>query len=417
MNFLPEWPLASNTIFFFGILLFCGAIGGFVTHRRRWLPSITGFMLVGLLVGPNVLNIVSYEALAESRVIIDVSLALILYRLGLSLDAKLLLRDRRLIVVSFVESALTFTAVFFAMGLFGMDDLPAAVIAALAVSSSPAVLIHVTHEMGARGPVSSSAKTLVALNNVLAFLIFSAILPLLYNRAEAPLSTILGGPIYVVLGSGVLGVVAGYILHHATRFSKAAHQYHLALVVGAVTLTLGATISLKLSPLFALLVLGVAVRSFEKEDLIAELEFGPAFELFFIALFVYAGANLHLAEMLEYAPAAAVFVLVRGVAKLLGVGVTSRLQGLPTRQSATTGMLLFPMAGLAIGLVNTTVLLFPDQGVVVSSVVLAAVAVLETIGPPISVKALRLSGDSLNPYAEAYKVPEEAPEEAPVAKT
>lgn len=417
MNFLPEWPLASNTIFFFGILLFCGAIGGFVTHRRPWLPSITGFMLVGLLVGPNVLNIVSYEALAESRVIIDVSLALILYRLGLSLDAKLLLRDRRLVVVSLVESTLTFITVWFAMRLFGMDDLPAAVIAALAVSSSPAVLIHVTNEMGAKGPVSDSAKTLVALNNVLAFLIFSALLPLLYNRAQAPLSTILGGPLYVVLGSAVLGVVAGYILHRATRFAKAAHQYHLALVVGAVTLTLGATISLKLSPLFALLVLGVAVRSFEQEDLIAELEFGPAFELFFIALFVYAGANLHLAEMLEYAPAAAAFVLVRGLAKWLGVGVTSRLQGLSVRQSATTGMLLFPMAGLAIGLVNTTVLLFPDQGVVVSSVVLAAVAVLETIGPPISVKALRLSGDTLESDDAPDQATKEAFEEQPVAKT
>jgi len=409
MSFLPTWPLASNTIFFFGILLFCGAIGGYVTHRRPWLPSITGFMLVGFLVGPNVLNIVSYQSLADSRIIMDVALALILYRLGLSLDIKRLLRDRRLLGVSLVESGLTFIAVWFSMRLFGMDDLPAAVIAALAVSSSPAVLIHVTHEMGASGPVSDSAKTLVALNNVLAFLIFSALLPLLYNRAQAPLSTILGGPLYAVLGSALLGIVAGYVLHHAARFTKAAHQYHLALVVGAVTLTLGATISLNLSPLFALLVLGVAVRSYEKEEVVAELEFGSAFELFFIALFVYAGANLHLDEMIKYAPAAGAFVLVRGLAKWGGVWGISRLQGLPMRQSATTGLLLIPMAGLAIGLVNTTMLLFPDQGVAVSSVVLTAVAVLETIGPPISVKALRLSGDKLKPDV--------AFEEPPITKT
>ncbi len=397
MNFLPTWPLASNTLFFFGILLFCGAMGGYFTHRWPWLPSITGFMLVGFLAGPNVLNIVSYQALADSRIIIDVALGLILYRLGLSLDTKLLLQDRRLLMVSLVESVLTFVAVSFSMQWLGLDSLSAAVIAALAVSSSPAVLLHVAHEMGASGPVTERAKTLVALNNVLAFLTFSAVLPLLYQRADAPLSTILGGPIYSLLGSAVLGIAAGYVLHRAARFAKAAQQYHLALVVGAVTLTLGATMSLKLSPLFALLMLGVAVRSFEQEDLVANLEFGPAFELFFIALFVYAGANLHLSEMLQYAPAAAVFVLARSLAKWLGVGVISRLQGLPVRQSATTGLLLIPMAGLAIGLVNTTVLLFPDHGVVVSSVVLAAVAILETIGPPISVKALRLSGDTLRP--------------------
>lgn len=397
MTFLPTWPLASNTLFFFGILLFCGALGGYIAHRWPWLPSITGFMIVGFLAGPNVLNIVGYEALAHSRIIIDVALGLILYRLGLSLDTKALLHDRRLLVVSLAESLLTFVAVFFAMRWLGLESLTAAVIAALAVSSSPAVLIHVSHEMGARGPVTERAKSLVALNNVIAFLIFSALLPWLYRSADAPLPTILGGPLYALMGSAALGGSVGLALHRAARFTKAAHQYHLALVVGAVTLTLGATIALNLSPLFAPLVLGVVVRSLEREELVADMEFGPAFELFFIALFVYAGANLHLSEMVQYAPAAAVFVLVRSLAKWVGVGLVSSLHGLPVQQAATTGLLLVPMAGLAIGLVNTTAGLFPQQGVVVSSVVLAAVAILETIGPVLSVKALRWSGDQLRP--------------------
>lgn len=395
MSFLPAWPLANNTLFFFGILLFCGAMGGYVAHRWPVLPSITGFMLVGLLAGPNVLNLVSYQALADSRIVIDVALGLILYRLGLTLDVKSLMRDRRLMVVSLAEGGLTFLTVMLAMRAIGLTDLPSAVIAALAVSSSPAVLIHVAHEMGASGPVTQRAKSLVAMNNVLAFLIFSALLPWLYRSADAPLATVLGGPLYALLGSGLLGAVAGYGLHRAARWTKVAPQYHLALVVGAVALTLGGTLSLKLSPLFAPLVMGIVVRSLELEDLVADMEFGPAFELFFIALFVYAGANLHLGEIVAYAPAAGLFVLARVAAKWLGVGLTWRLQGASVRQALTTGMLLFPMAGLAIGLVNTTVALFPQEGMVVSSVVLAAVAVLETIGPPIAVKALRWSGDAL----------------------
>ncbi len=58
-------------------------------------------------------------------------------------------------------------------------------------------------------------------------------------------------------------------------------------------------------------------------------------------------------------------------------------------------VLLLPTAGLAIGLVNTTVSLFPNQGAVVGSIVLAAVAVMETIGPPIASRALLWSGDTL----------------------
>ncbi len=395
MDFLPDWPLASNTLFYFGFLLFCGALGGYVAHRWPWLPSITGFMLVGVIAGPNVLGLVDHAALAESRIIVDVALGLILYRLGLSLDIKHLMRDRSLLIISLVESTLTFGVVFFGMDLMGLHGLAAAVIAAIAVSSSPAVLIHVANELGASGPVTERAKSLVALNNVLAFLIFSALLPLLYNNAQAPMVTILGGPVYQLLGSALLGGSMGMALHMAARKTKQAHQYHLALVVGAVTFTLGVALTLKLSTLFAPLVLGIVVRSIERAELIANLEFGPAFELFFIALFVYAGANLHLSEMIQYAPAALVLVLGRSLAKWIGVGATVKLFGATHRQAATTGLLLIPMAGLAIGLANTTLTLFEMQGAVVSSVILAAVAVLETVGPPISAKALRWSGDSL----------------------
>ncbi|MHB1198298.1 MAG: cation:proton antiporter [Polaromonas sp.] len=404
MNFLPAWPLASNALFFFGFLLFCGALGGYVTHRWPWLPSITGFMLVGLIAGPSVLGLVDQEALAGSRIIVDVALGLILYRLGLSLDIKQLVHDRGLLIISLVESTLTFVVVLFGMELTGVHGLAAAVIAAIAVSSSPAVLIHVAHELGASGPVTERAKSLVALNNVLAFLIFSALLPLLYRNAEAPLTTILGGPLYQLLGSALLGGGIGLALHFAARKTKAAHQYHLALVVGAVAFTLGAALTLRLSMLFAPLVLGVVVRSIERADLIADIEFGPAFELFFIALFVYAGANLHVAGMLQFAPAVLVLVVGRSLAKWLGVGLTAGLLGAPKRQAATTGLLLIPMAGLAIGLADTTLTLFQLEGTVVSSVVLAAVAILETVGPPISAKALRWSGDELTPDP-AYEEP------------
>lgn len=383
-------------MFFFGLLLFCGSIGGFMAHRWSWLPSITGFMLVGFLVGPNVLGLVSYAELERSRIVVDVALGLILYQLGLSLDIKQLVYDKSLLAISVVESTLTFAVVYWALDWVGIKGLPAAVIASIAVSSSPAVLIHVAHELGASGPVTQRAGALVALNNVIAFMVFAALLPALYAEGNAPIATVIGAPLYSFLGSTMLGCLAGWMLHYTARKFKGAKQYHLALVIGAVMLTLGAAIILHLSLLFAPLVLGVMVRGIERKDLISDMEFGPAFELFFIALFVYAGASLHMAEIVQYAPAVAVFVIGRAVAKWVGVGATSQLLRLPMRQGATTGLLLLPMAGLAIGLVNTTVTLFPLHGGIVSSIVLAAVAVMETVGPPIASRALRWSGDKLD---------------------
>ena len=166
MEFLPVWPFPVNTLFFFGFLLFCGALGGYVAHRWPWIPSITGFMVVGLFAGPNVLGLISPEALAQSRIVVDVALALILYRLGLSLDIKRFINDRSLVLISLTESALTFVAVYFCLGWFGISGLPAAVIGTIAISSSPAVLIHVAHELGASGPVTTPFKYTMSLSSI-----------------------------------------------------------------------------------------------------------------------------------------------------------------------------------------------------------------------------------------------------------
>ena len=395
MEFLPVWPFPVNTLFFFGFLLFCGALGGYVAHRWPWIPSITGFMVVGLFAGPNVLGLISPEALAQSRIVVDVALALILYRLGLSLDIKRFINDRSLVLISLTESALTFVAVYFCLGWFGISGLPAAVIGTIAISSSPAVLIHVAHELGASGPVTTRSMSLVALNNVIAFMAFAAVLPALYGQAEAPLSIMIGAPLYQVLGSAALGAAMGWALHLAARTTKAAHQYQLALVIGAVMMTVGAALVLKLSALFAPLMLGMVVRSLERSNLVADIEFGPSFELFFIVLFVYAGANMHVSEMLHYWPAALAFVFARSGAKWLGVTLAASACRTPLQQASASGLLLMPMAGLAIGLVNTTAALFPREGLIVGSTVLTAVAILETIGPPIAARALRWSGDRL----------------------
>ena len=388
MTFLPAWPLELNTLFFFGFLLFCGALGGFLAHKVKWLPSITGFMLVGLVAGPNVLGIFGHESLAQARIVVDIALALILYRLGLSLDIKALIHDKALLLVSLVECAATFAAVYFAMTWMGLDSLVAAVVAAIAISSSPAVLLHVSHELGAHGPTTTKSQALVALNNVLAFLVFAGLMPALYSQSAAPLETMIWAPLYQLLGSTVLGVVLGWILHFVARMTQKATQYTLALVVGAVAMTLGLALTFGLSALFAPLVLGVVVRTAEKQDLIAKLEFGPTFELFFVALFVYAGANLHLKEIITFAPLAGVYVVSRSLAKWVGVAATGTAMGWPRRRNLNAGLILLPMAGMAIGLANNVSMQFPALGAQVASIVLAAVAVFETIGPPVVAQAL-----------------------------
>jgi hypothetical protein len=68
-DFLPAFPAALNTLAVFGLLLAFGAIGGYIAHRFEWLPSITGFMLVGFALGPSGLGVISAATLADARVL------------------------------------------------------------------------------------------------------------------------------------------------------------------------------------------------------------------------------------------------------------------------------------------------------------------------------------------------------------
>lgn len=393
MDFLPSWPIELNTMISFSILLVAGAMGGYLAHTIRWLPSITGFIILGFIAGPSGLNVLGADALSASRVIIDIALGLILYRLGLSLDIKEVLRDRYLLLATVLETVATLLAVFIVLRYFNISTLSAAFIAAICISSSPAVLIHVGHELGAKGPVTTSATSLVALNNVISFLVFSALLPVAHVAADASWQVIIFQPLYRFFGSFVVAIVIAYGLHYLILVSRAAKQYRLALVVGATMLALGLAKALILSTLFAPLALGIVIRNIEHKNLVSSIEFGETFELFFIVLFVFAGANLHVHELVQYAPAAVALVFARGCSKWLGVFVAAKAFRLPNRQAISSGLLLVPMAGLAIGLVQTTDQLFPREISTVSALVLGAVAIFETIGPPIAAFAFRYSGE------------------------
>ncbi len=394
MDFLPSWPPEYNTQIAFGMLLFAGVLGGYLAHRIAWLPSVTGFMAVGLLIGPSGINLVTDDALNLARAVIDVSLGLILYRLGLTLDLRAMVRDPRLLLTGLLESGATFITSFLVLIWLGLPNLLAGLVAAIVVSSSPAILLHVAHEVGATGPVTERAKELVAFNNLFSFFAFSAMLPAGLLAMDADMSTALLQPLYQLLGSLLIAVVIAVLLVQAVRFTRSASQYRMALIIGALMLGVGSAKALGLSALFVPLALGVVVRTLEGRETLSDVEFGEAFELFFIVLFVYAGAKIHLAEVAALSGVAVALVGTRLAAKWLTVYGMTRWQGIAPRPAAATGLLLVPMAGLAIGLAQTADTLFALDAARLNAIVLATVAILETIGPPIAAYAYRLAGEA-----------------------
>ncbi len=392
--FPGAWP-HPNALMVFGLLLAFGVLGGLLAARARWLPSITGFLILGLLIGPSGLGLLSAAALADARVLVDIALGLILFKLGVTLHPVKAVRNTRLLVTSLAESLATFVLILALMMAIDAPTVVAVLAAAIAVSSSPAVLIHVAEELRAAGPVVENAKSLVAANNVLSFVLFSLALPLALVGESFDIRTSLVLPAYQMLGAVVVSIFVAWLVTSIARLTRHEEEhFRFALVVGAVMLTLGLSQALKVSGLFAALALGIACRWLQGRTRLTRVDFGGGGDVFFVILFVFAGANLHLSEALQYAPIALAFVVARIAAKMGAVYLSGFAFKVPQRQSLASGMLLIPMAGLAIGLVQTTTQLAPELGSRVAAVVLAAVVVFETIGPPIAALALRMAGEA-----------------------
>jgi Kef-type K+ transport system membrane component KefB len=385
-----------NILLVFGICLMFGVLGGMIANRITWMPTITAFMLLGFIIGPYGLGLISKRMMADSGVFIEIALGLILYKLGNMLHLKAMLRSRRLMMLALAESTLSFAAVAWAGVFLGLPLLVAGAIAAISVSSSPAVLVHVAEEMRAKGPVSDRAKSLVAINNLVAFILFSALMPFMIAGGEKTLSAVIGFPLYRLAGALFAGVVIAWVAARITRMlGPHDEHYRFAIVIGAVMMVMGVCKTIGASALLAPLILGVAIRSFEtSRHNLSKVGLGEGGDLFFIVLFVMAGAKINIAELYDVAAIAVILVVVRSLAKAAGIYGAGAINKMDLKQSGAISMMLLPMAGMAIGLVTTTHRLAPEVSESLATIVFAMVAIFETIGPILVARALKMTGEA-----------------------
>lgn len=389
--------IQPNVMVAFGILLLAGVFGGIVASRIRWIPTITAFMCLGVLIGPQGLHLLNKQTLAEASVLIDISLGLILYKLGNMLHPKAMMKSRRLIATATVEAFVTFTFVFTTVLLLGYGSTLAALIAAIALSSSPAVLVHVSEEMHAKGPVTERAKSLVAFNNLLSFIAFSIAIPFAIMRVEdAGMIDIIVVPAYRLMGAVLIGVLSGHLACQvAKRLKDDELHYRFVIVIGAIMLTVGLSSMTGVSALLSALVLGMTVRRYETSNSrLSRIGLGEGGDLFFIILFVMAGAKINFTDLWLAGLAPIFIALARVSGKFLAVFSVSPYTGQTSKQATGTSLLLVPMAGMAIGLVANTYELAPDIGARIGAIVFALVAIFETIGPFAAAYAFRMTGEA-----------------------
>jgi len=393
-DFLPAWPPAANSFLIFGLLLLAGLAGGRLAATTRVLPAITGYIATGFLLGPGVLGWLSESALRDSRVLAEFSLGLIVFDLGRRLDLSWARHDRWLLPMGIAESALSFLAMFALLYLAAdVRVLEAAVAAMVGTATAPAVVLLVTNELKAEGPVTRRMLWHVALNNIIATIGITLLLPFVEARVSGATLNPLGRALWLMAGSFLLGFAAFQVMLLFARWLGKSQVPQFLLAVGMIIATVGAAQLGRLSVLLALLVLGACARNLDRKHRLVDVEFGRAAQLFFVALFVLTGATLRPGQFGAVAWIGLAFVVVRLLGKAVGLYALAWPAHVSMRQAGTLALALTPMAGLAIGMTQPIYDIAPEFGARLAAIVVSGIAILHLLGPIATRYALIRAGE------------------------
>jgi len=392
ISFLPTLPLTLSYPLLFGALLVIGMLGG-ETARLFKLPRIIGYVLVGFAISPIAAGMSLSPLIDEARIFVDIALGLVLFDLGRRMDLTWMRRDWTLAATGLAESALTFGAVFWILTELNFPAVKAGLAAAIAIATSPAVVLLVSQDLRSEGQVTARALNLVAMNSLIASVLTTILLASAHYEVRFDIDSAVLHPLYLFVGSLVLGAAMSGLTRVLARMLEKAPDLHFTLIAGMVIAAVGIATVLKLSVILALLAFGVFVRNAERSHDLLGVDLGRASRLFYIVLFVITGASLPVESLIAAGWLAIAFVAARLLGKVLGVLLIAPLGGLQFRQVIGLAATLMPMSSLALLLQHDIAKLFPEFGRDLAAVVIGAVIVMELLGPLAVHFGFKLAGE------------------------
>lgn len=376
------------------LLLIAAIAAAQICDRWLRLPRLVGYVLAGLLLGPSMLAWVPSSITGDLRPLMLLGLGLLLFELGSRVDLRWLRHNPMLIVSSLIESGVTFVATYLFLEWFDLATATRVAVSAIAVSTSPSVVMRIVAENNARGQMTERLMLMTALNSLYAILLLKISVGIVHLDRNAGLLQAIGHPVYMAAGSLLLGAALAYGMHLA-RFAQLTRESERFALVIAVVL-LGTTLAdrLGLSVPMALLCGGMLLRSLSQRLHLFPEHFGTAGALLVIILFTLTGVALDPRHVLAGGMMSLGLLLIRGLAKYLGAYVSAGYGGLAPKKAAWLALALLPMSSLAVLQAHEVAGLYADFGDDIVAIVLGAVLVMELLGPVATQIALRRSGEA-----------------------
>lgn len=416
--------LHSNVVFGMAALIILALIGGKLMEYVKF-PKVTGYILIGILIGPSVLGILSHDMVEKFTLIRQVAIGFIGYTIGLELKfRKLKKTGKQVTIITLVQAAMTAVFVTLAVGSYltvtNGDYIwtYALILGAIATATAPGPIVAVVKNFRTKGPVTDVLLPLVALDDAIGIMLFAIMLSLgttlLGISGAVSIAAIIIDPLLEIIISILIGFILGMILSAIVkRFNRESDSMLLMLTLGIIFAGIGIGQvpivmnffglhqSIFLSAILLPMTIGVVLTN--RIDDAFEKRLTKNTDLFsapiLLGFFTLAGAELDLSALITVGVIGGIYIIFRVFGKVLGAYVGAKASHAPPTVTKYLGFTLIPQAGVAIDMALTTELRFKELigfesiGTNIMTIVLAATVIYEVLGLVVVKSALTRAGE------------------------
>ena len=387
-----NFSLPAKILITLAVMLLAGFILTRLTKLLK-LPNVSGYIIAGILISPQLFNLVSEDVVNHMEFVSDIALAFIAFGVGKFFKKEVLKKaGSKIIIITLFEALFAMLLIALMMRfIFKMDLKFSLLLGALASATAPASTMMTIKQYKANGHFVEVLLQVVALDDIVCLLVFSIALsicgadgngfsykdvlyPILYN-------------LLAILIAIILAIFLRFILN-----SKRSKDNRLILVIMSLLLLCGICAKLDVSPLLSCMIFStIYINITDDEYLFHQIDnFTPPIMLLF---FVLSGMRLDFKVLKTVGLIGLAYFFFRIIAKYLGSYIGSKITNESKEVKNYLGLALIPQAGVAIGLSILACRVLPDDlGTKLSTIILASSILYEFIGPASAKLSLFLAG-------------------------
>lgn len=394
------------------------------------LPSVTAYLIAGVLIGPYCIGRLGIDGLGFStadavhalKLVSDVALGFIAFSIGSEFRLDDLKKTGKQAFVIGIFQALVAT-LFVDIALYVVHILmpdklsvPQLItLGAIATATAPAATLMVVRQYKADGPLTKLLLPIVALDDAVGLIVFAVSFGIAKTIISGNLDmvSIIVNPIVEIVCSLTLGAIMGWILTQLEKmFNSNTNRLNMTIAFVFLTVSLSmldfhiGSVHISFSSLLVCMMMGTIFCNIcpLSHDLMERSDkwTSPLLALFF----VISGAELELNVFADWAIVVIgiVYIIFRCLGKYYGAYLSAKSTKCSPEICKYLGITLFPQAGVALGMcaIVAASTEMGAQGSLIRNITLFAVLIYELVGPLLTRQALAAAGE-IKPMSDEVK--------------